>query len=309
MAADLNSLRIKDEYLREVLEGRRFLLFDGAFGTMMQRAGLTLAGENPDLLNLTNPQAITAIHRAYVEAGAQVATTNTFGANVRKLEGAATVAEVYKAAADAARASGARYVAGDIGPTGALLEPMGTLPFEEAYAIFAEQARAAQDAGCDLIVVETMSDLREAKAAVLAARAETDLPIFATMTFGEDGRTFLGTTPAIAAMTLSSLDVSAVGMNCSLGPDELASLVEEMAPYLRCPLMVQPNAGLPRVEDGQTVYDVTPAEFAVSMEHILNAGAVVVGGCCGTDPSFIEALAELLADRDPVAPAHCEAFC
>ena len=309
MAADLKSLRIKDEHLRDALEGRAFLLFDGAFGTMMQRAGLTLAGENPDLLNLTNPGAITAIHRAYVEAGAQVATTNTFGANALKLAGEASVAEVYAAAAAAARASGARYVAGDIGPTGALLAPMGTLGFEEAYELFAEQARAAQAAGCDLIVIETMSDLREAKAAVLAATAETDLPVFATMTFGEDGRTFLGTTPAIAAMTLSSLGVAAVGLNCSLGPDELKPLVKQMEPYVRCPLMVQPNAGLPRVEEGETVYDVTPEQFARSVDCLLDFGATIVGGCCGTDPSYIAALRDLLADRLPVEPGRQEGFC
>lgn len=309
MAAHLDSLQIKDQYLRRVLEGREFLLFDGAFGTMMQRAGLTLRGENPDLLNLEKPEAITAIHRAYVEAGAHVATTNTFGANALKLGGAASVAEVYEAAAAAARASGARYVAGDIGPTGALLEPMGLLSFELAYEVFAEQARAARDAGCDLIVVETMSDLREAKAAVLAATTETQLPVFVTMTFGEDGRTFLGTTPAIAAITLSSLGVAAVGMNCSLGPDELIPLVEQMAPHMRCPLMVQPNAGLPRVQDGQTVYDVTPDQFAASMERILDAGATIVGGCCGTDPGFIAALEKLLCARKPVRPAYQEAFC
>ena len=309
MAAHLDSLQIKDEYLRRALEGKEFLLFDGAFGTMMQRAGLTLNGENPDLINLENPDAITAIHRAYVEAGAHVATTNTFGANALKLDGAASVAEVYAAAAAAARASKARYVAGDIGPTGALLEPMGTLSFDRAYELFAEQARAAQAAGCDLLVVETMSDLREAKAAVLAATAETNLPVFATMTFGEDGRTFLGTTPAIAAATLSSLGVAAVGMNCSLGPDELGALVEQMAPHMRCPLMVQPNAGLPRVQDGQTVYDLTPDQFAAYMERILDAGATIVGGCCGTDPSFIAALAELLSQRKPVLPAYQEAFC
>ncbi len=309
MAADLNKLRIKDDYLRAVLEGRAFLLFDGAFGTMMQRAGLTLAGENPDLLNLTNPDAITAIHRAYVEAGAQVATTNTFGANARKLDGAASVAEVYHAAVRAARASGARYVAGDIGPTGALLAPLGALSFEEAYQLFAEQARAARDAGCDLIVIETMSDVLEAKAAVLAATAETDLPGFPTMTFGEDGRTFLGTSPAIAAMTLSSLGVASIGLNCSLGPEELAGLLAEMAPHARCPIMVQPNAGLPRVEEGRTVYDVSPAAFAQAMEGILDAGATVVGGCCGTDPSFIAELAQLLARRTPRPACFNEAFC
>ncbi len=309
MEAKLDSLQIKDDYLRRVLEGKEFLLFDGAFGTMMQRAGLTQNGENPDLLNLEAPEAITAIHRAYVEAGAMVATTNTFGANALKLGDAASVAEVYEAAARAARASGARYVAGDIGPTGALLEPMGLLSFELAYEVFAEQARAARDAGCDLIVVETMSDLREAKAAVLAATTETQLPVFVTMTFGEDGRTFLGTTPAIAAITLSSLGVAAVGMNCSLGPDELIPLVEQMAPRMRCPLMVQPNAGLPRVQDGETVYDLTSEQFARSVEKILDAGATIVGGCCGTDPSFIAAVRELIESRAVKSLPYEGAFC
>ena len=308
MSANLDSLRIKDDHLRAVLAGEEFLVFDGAFGTMMQRAGLDADGANPDLLNLTNPQAITAIHRAYVEAGAQVATTNTFGANARKLGDAATVAEVYQAAADNARAAGARYVAGDIGPTGALLEPMGTLGFEEAYELFAEQAHAAQAAGCDLIAIETMSDLLEAKAAVLAACDNTDLPVLVTMTFGEDGRTFLGTTPAVAAATLSSLGVAAVGLNCSLGPEELAPLVEEMSQHARCPLMVQPNAGLPHVVDGRTVYDVTPAEFTDAMERILDAGANIVGGCCGTDPSFIAALSQMVGARVPQLRRYQPAF-
>ena len=309
VAADLNALRIKDEYLRRVLEGEAFLLFDGAFGTMMQRAQLTLNGENPDLLNLAQPEAITAIHRAYVEAGAQVATSNTFGANVRKLEGAATVAEVYEAAVRNARAAGARYVAGDIGPTGALLKPMGSLGFEEAYEIFAEQVQAVDAAGCDLIVIETMSDLLEMKAAVLAACDNCDLPVFATMTFGEDGRTFLGTTPAVAAATLSSLGVAAVGVNCSLGPDELGPIVEEISRFARCPVMVQPNAGLPRVEGGKTVYDVSPEGFVASMQRILDAGATIVGGCCGTDPSFIAALSEMLAQRKPKPRLYEPAFC
>lgn len=203
-----------------------------------------------------------------------------------------------------------RWWPGDIGPTGALLEPLGTLTFDEAFDIFSEQARAAEAAGCDLIVVETMADLLEAKAAVLAAVESTTLPVFATMTFGEDGRTFLGTTPAIAATTLSALGASAVGLNCSLGPTELAPLVGELAPHDRALVMAQPNAGLPRIQDGETVFDVGPNEFAQAMEAIMDAGATVVGGCCGTTPDHIAALRALIDVRPLPAvasvsvPAH-----
>ena len=173
-----------------------------------------------------------------------------------------------------------------------------SLSFGEAYDIFAEQARAAHEAGCDLIFLETFADLLEAKAALLACVENTPLPVFATMTFGEDGRSFMGTTPAIAATTLSALGASAVGINCSLGPAETAPLVTQMAPYARCPLMVQPNAGLPRMDaDGSTVYDVSPREFAQAMRGILAAGARVIGGCCGTTPEHIAALRRLL-DED-----------
>ncbi|WP_288220423.1 homocysteine S-methyltransferase family protein [uncultured Adlercreutzia sp.] len=301
-------LTVIDTHLAEALAGRAYLLFDGGMGTLVQAAGLHTIHEVPDLLNLTHPEAIVAIQRQYVEAGADCITTNTFSANRLKLASTdATVAEVYAAAAANARAAGAPLVAGDIGPTGALLEPLGTLTFDEAFDIFAEQARAAETAGCDLIVVETMADLLEAKAAVLAAVETTSLPVFATMTFGEDGRTFLGTTPAIAATTLSALGASAVGLNCSLGPVELAPLVEELAPHNRALVMAQPNAGLPRIQDGETVFDVGTDEFARAMEAILDAGATVVGGCCGTTPAHIAALSALLDARplpavEPSAP-------
>lgn len=304
-------LTVTDAHLTEALAGRAYLLFDGGMGTLVQAAGLHTVHEVPDLLNLTHPDAIVAIQRQYVEAGADCITTNTFSANRLKLASTdATVAEVYAAAAANARAAGARLVAGDIGPTGALLEPLGTLTFDEAFAIFAEQARAAEAAGCDLIVVETMADLLEAKAAVLAAVESTTLPVFATMTFGEDGRTFLGTTPAIAATTLSALGASAVGLNCSLGPTELAPLVGELAPHDRALVMAQPNAGLPRIQDGETVFDVGPNEFAQAMEAILDAGATVIGGCCGTTPDHIAALRALIDARPLPAvasvsvPAH-----
>ena len=301
-------LTVTDAHLAEALAGRAYLLFDGGMGTLVQAAGLHTVHAVPDLLNLTHPEAVVAIQRQYVEAGADCITTNTFNINRLKLANAgATVAEVYAAAAANARAAGAPLVAGDIGPTGALLEPLGTLTFDEAFDIFSEQACAAEAAGCDLIVVETMADLLEAKAAVLAAVESTTLPVFATMTFGEDGRTFLGTTPAIAATTLSALGASAVGLNCSLGPVELAPLVEELAPHDRALVMAQPNAGLPRIQDGETVFDVGPDEFARAMEAILDAGATVVGGCCGTTPAHIAALSALLDARplpavEPSAP-------
>ena len=304
-------LTVTDAHLADALAGRAYLLFDGGMGTLVQAAGLHTVHEVPDLLNLTHPEAIVAIQRQYVEAGADCITTNTFNTNRLKLANAgATVAEVYAAAAANARVAGAPLVAGDIGPTGALLEPLGTLTFDEAFDIFSEQARAAEAAGCDLIVVETMADLLEAKAAVLAAVESTTLPVFATMTFGEDGRTFLGTTPAIAATTLSALGASAVGLNCSLGPTELAPLVGELAPHDRALVMAQPNAGLPRIQDGETVFDVGPNEFAQAMEAILDAGATVIGGCCGTTPDHIAALRALIDARPLPAvasvsvPAH-----
>ena len=304
-------LTVTDAHLAEALAGRAYLLFDGGMGTLVQAAGLHTVHAVPDLLNLTHPEAIVANQRQYVEAGADCITTNTFSANRLKLASTdATVAEVYAAAAANARAAGAPLVAGDIGPTGALLEPLGTLTFDEAFDIFSEQACAAEAAGCDLIVVETMADLLEAKAAVLAAVESTTLPVFATMTFGEDGRTFLGTTPAIAATTLSALGASAVGLNCSLGPTELAPLVGELAPHDRALVMAQPNAGLPRIQDGETVFDVGPNEFAQAMEAILDAGAMVIGGCCGTTPDHIAALRALIDARPLPAvasvsvPAH-----
>ncbi len=301
-------LRVKDEHLQRVLDGEEFLVFDGAMGTQLQERGLA-AGELPELLCLTNPDEIRDIHAAYVAAGADVATTNTFGANAEKLGDAATVEEIFSAAVSCARASGVRYVAADIGPTGQLLEPMGTLPFDEAYELFARQARAATAAGADLFIVETMADLAEAKAALLAVVENSDLPVFVTMTFAEDGRTFLGTTPEVAAVTLSSLGADAVGINCSLGPRDLLPLVEQMLPWAKCPVMVQANAGLPRVEDGVTVFDVHPPEYCEAVSAMLDAGVTIVGGCCGTSPAYTEGERALLAARRPAAREVRDWFC
>lgn len=293
----LCGLHVADGHLARVLRGEELLVQDGAMGTQLQARGLARAGEVPDLLCLTNPDAITDIHRGYVRAGAQMVTTNTFGANAFKLEGRASVAEVCHAAVRCARAAGARYVAGSIGPTGALLEPLGTLSFSEAYEAFAEQARALAEAGADVITLETMADLREVKAALLAARECTSLPVFASMTYGEDGRTFLGTPPEVAAALLSSMGAQAVGVNCSLGPDELLPVVRRLVRASRCPVAVRPNAGMPRLAEGRTVYDVHPDDFARAVDEMLDEGVGIVGGCCGTDPSFIERLAEAARRR------------
>ena len=301
------TLRVADERLQRVLDGEDFLLFDGAMGTQLQARGLA-AGELPELLNLTNPDQITDIHRAYTEAGADVATTNTFGANALKFGDEDKVAEIFEAAIRNARASGVHYVAADIGPTGALLQPMGILPFDDAYELFAEQVRAADAAGADFFIIETMADLSEMKAAILAAKEQSDLPIFATMTFGEDGRTFLGTTPEVAAVTMSSLGVDVLGINCSLGPADVAPLIARMLPWADCPVMAQANAGLPREVDGRTVYDITPEEFCAAVEGMLDAGVTVIGGCCGTTPDFTRGERALLEGRVPAPRVRRDDF-
>lgn len=297
-------VKTKDDHLRRVIEGRDHLLFDGAMGTMLQRAGLE-AGELPELLCLSHPDQIEAVHRAYIEAGSEAVTTNTFGANALKLAGAASVDAVFEAAIGCAKRAGARYVAADIGPSGALLEPMGTYSFDDAYRLFAEQARAAAAHGADLFIIETMTDLLEMKAAILACKEQTDLPIFATMTFEENGRTFLGTSPEVAALTLSGLGANVVGINCSLGPAALAPLIRTLLACAPCPVMLQANAGLPDMVDGETVYSISPEAYVEAVEPLIEAGVTVVGGCCGTDPSYI-ALEQAALDRHPVVSRSVE---
>ena len=298
----LAGLNIKDAHLEAVLRGEEFLIHDGGMGTMLQAAGLAGAGVVPDLLNFSNPAEIAAIHRKYVEAGAQAISTNTFGSNRHKLEGRATVAEVFKAAADNVRAAGAPYVVADLGPIGELMQPMGTLSFEEAYDLFAEQVDAAVAAGCDIILLETLSDLSEARAALLAAKEHSNLPVFVTMTFEEDGRTFLGTPPEVAAATLSAMGANAVGMNCSLGPAEALGFAKTLCATSRVPVLLQPNAGLPRMEGDETIYDITPAEFADAMNAIMDEGVTLVGGCCGTTPDMISLVAANAKKRGNPTP-------
>ncbi len=278
-------------------------LLDGAMGTMLLAAGLP-AGAAPELWCLSAPETVTAVHRAYVEAGSRVLYTNTFGANRVKLAGSGhSVTEVVTAAVRCARAAAGpdTLVALDIGPIGQLLEPLGTLPFEDAIDIFRETVEAGEQAGADLVVFETLSDLAEARAGVLAAKEHSRLPVWVTMTFEATGRSFLGVTPASMALSLCGLGVDALGFNCSLGPAELLPLVEELRAWSGdTPLILKPNAGLPDPRSG--AYAMTPADFAAAMAPAAALGVRCFGGCCGTRPDFIAALGETLRPlpRKPV---------
>ncbi len=277
----------------------KFILIDGGMGTQLQARGLK-AGALPELLNLSDPEIVLSVHRDYVRAGAEIITANTFGANARKLAGKADVKSVISAGIDLVKQSGAKIAALDLGPLGTLLEPFGTLSFDDAYELYKEQVIAGAEAGADIVLIETMSDLLEAKAALLAVRENSDLPAFVTMTFADDGRTFLGTSPKVAAITLSSLGADAVGINCSLGPDQIEPFVKEMMEFSTVPLVVQPNAGLPDVVDGETVYNVTPEDFALSVGRMMDMGVTIVGGCCGTTPEHIAMLKREIDRRAPV---------
>ncbi len=280
------------------------LLLDGAMGTMLHQKGMK-PGQLPEVLNLTHPEWVEDIHRQFVEAGCQVITANTFGANRYKLKDSGySPAQVIEAGVRCAKNAGAPLTALDIGPIGQLLVPMGTLSFEGAYDLFAEQVEAGVRAGADLIIIETVSDLYEAKAAVLAAKEHSDLPVFCTMTFEADGRTFVGCDPITAALTLSGLHVDAVGVNCSLGPRELLPVVKEFLRYARVPVMVQANAGLPRDGADGAEYAVGPEEYVQAVAELLRLGVRVVGGCCGTTPVYMEKLSALLHGTQVVTPAR-----
>ena len=269
-----------------LFERDRITLLDGAMGTMLQRAGA--AGGCNELLNLTRPETVREVHRAYVEAGSEILYANTFGASPRRLRGSGhSCAEVIRAGLKLAReaAGGRARVALDVGPLGALLEPLGTLRFEEAYEEFAEIMRAGAEA--DLIVIETMTDLQEARAALLAAKEQTGLPVAVTMSFEARGRTFTGTAAASMARVLEGLGADAVGVNCSLGPTELLPIVREIRRHTCLPVIVKPNAGLPDPDDGH--YSMDARAFGEAMKPLL-AEAAAVGGCCGTDPAFIAEL-------------------
>ncbi|RDY23015.1 homocysteine methyltransferase [Romboutsia maritimum] len=278
------------EYIRN-----NILLFDGAMGTMLQKKGLKL-GENPEVFGLENPEKLKDIHKEYLQAGSNVLTTNTFGANELKLDKIGYEVEeiidnaicVAKSAIKMVDQSIPRYVALDIGPIGEMLEPMGTLSFDRAYEIFKRQVIQGVKSGADIIIIETMMDLYEAKAAVLAAKENSNLPVFCTMTFDENGRSFTGCMPECMVATIEGLGVDAIGVNCSLGPNLLLPIVKKITEVATKPVIVQANAGLPDIIDGQAVYNLGAKEFYEGVRQFIDLGASIVGGCCGTNPEFIK---------------------
>lgn len=282
------------------LLGKKILFFDGAMGTMLQGSGLK-AGDLPELLNITNPELITSVHKQYYDAGCNIATVNTFGANSCKLKDSGYSAQqVIDAAIQCAKAARARYVdqdekfiAMDIGPIGRLIEPMGDLGFDEAYGLFAEMASCGEKAGADLILIETMGATYEVKAAVLAAKENTSLPVFVTCAFDASGKTFTGADCEAVAALLEGLRVDAFGLNCGLGPDELYPVISRFSGISSLPLIFNPNAGLPKQKDGVTYFDVNPDHFAQSMQRAAQLGLSVMGGCCGTTPDHIRAMIHL----------------
>jgi 5-methyltetrahydrofolate--homocysteine methyltransferase len=280
----------------------KIFCFDGAMGTMLQSSGLT-GGELPENYNLDYPQIITDIHKSYIEAGADIITTNTFGANELKLKNnryslEEVISHAVQNAQNAVNGTSC-LIAFDIGPLGKLMAPMGDLSFEDAYGYFQKQIQYAVSAGVDLLLFETFSDLYELKAGILAAKENCDLPIFCTMTFDQNKRTLTGTDPLTLATVLEGLGVSALGLNCSLGPEELKPMVSELLTYTDLPIMIQPNAGLPKMKDAKTFYDVMPEEFAAAILDMVKEGVTIVGGCCGTNPSFIQAIKSKLPSLKP----------
>ena len=278
------------------INNKEFILLDGAMGTLIQKSQVQYKSV-PETLNITHPELITSFHKSYIDSGSDIIYSNTFGANSYKLKNSGyTVEEIIKAGIENAKnatKNSDTLVALDIGPIGQLLEPTGVLSFDEAYEYFKEEIIAGKDA--DLIVFETMTDLYELKAAILAAKENSDKPIIVSMTFESNGRTFTGVSPACAAVTLSGLGVDALGINCSLGPKELEPIISEISKYTDLPLIIKANAGLP--DPNSNTYDISPKEFAESIVPLLNYGVKFIGGCCGTSPEYISEIKSILADK------------
>lgn len=286
--------------------GRELLFFDGGMGTLLQEMGLA-PGELPETWNLTHPEEIREIHESYIKAGSDIVLTNTFGANALKFhDDDCSLEEIVKTAVSHVKAAAERagqerpvYTALDVGPTGKLLAPMGDLDFETAYEAFKEVMVWGEEAGADLIHIETMSDTYELKAAVLAAKENTHLPVFATVIYDERRKLLTGAdAPSVIAL-LEGLRVDAMGINCGMGPEQMMPVLEEYVRYSSLPLIVKPNAGLPKQKDGRTYYDISPDAFAVQMKRIVETGACVIGGCCGTTPEHIQAVVSLCRGMEP----------
>lgn len=278
----------------------QIIMLDGGMGTMLQAAGVPM-GKVPEALNVTHGEAVIDIHRQYIEAGADIIYANTFSANRYKLGYSdysveelvtAGVVNAKKAVAASERDVA---VALDVGPIGELMEPNGSLKFEDAYDMFKEMMTVGAKAGADLIVIETSTDLLEMKAAVLAAKENTSLPVFSTMTFEKNGRTFTGVTVEAAALTLTGLGVDAVGINCSLGPDDIYPLAQKLVEWTPLPVIIKANAGLPNLNSGG--YDISAGQFAEQMDKFMDLGVQIIGGCCGTTPEYIREMKKMLSRR------------
>lgn len=288
------------EFLKE-----NTVVLDGGMGTLLQKAGLA-PGELPERWNLTRPDAVEKIQRDYFDAGSNVVNTNTFGANTLKFsyeeleEIVKSAVEIAKRAAKTSSGTQEKFVAIDIGPTGKLLKPYGDFEFEEAVSVFAETVRLGAKYGADLVMIETMNDSYETKAAILAAKENCDLPIFVSNAYGEDGKLMTGASPAAMVAMAEGLGVAAIGANCSLGPRQLRGVVNELLSCASIPVLLKPNAGLPKSDGVNTFYDVTVEEFAEEVADAVRAGVRVIGGCCGTTPEYIKALCSATKDIAPV---------
>ena len=284
----------------------RILFCDGGMGSLLQEAGLK-PGELPGTWNITHPEELVKIHKAYLEAGADIVTTNTFGVDRLKynenteFQLESVIRAAVTNAKEAIRQSGKQaWIGLDMGPTGKLLKPMGDLAFEDCCAIYREVVEIGADAGADFVLIETMSDSYETKAAVLAAKEGCNLPVFVTVTFDERGKLLTGGSPASIVAMLEGLDVDVLGMNCGLGPVQMKEILKDILEVSSIPVMINPNAGLPRSENGKTVYDIDAAHFAKTEEEIVDMGARIVGGCCGTTPEHIRMVAERCHNKKPV---------
>ena len=278
--------------------GKEWIYFDGGLGTMLQERGLQ-GGEYPETWNLTHPEELIAIHKAYLEAGCHVINANTFGANGLKFDNVEEIITAGIQLAKEAKKQAGRmdaYVALDIGPTGKLLEPMGDLPFEKAVSYFAQMVKAGVKAGADLILIETMSDTYEAKAAVLAAKENSSLPVIVMMIFDENQRLLTGGSVESAVAMLEGLRVDALGINCGLGPKQMLPVVKRIREVSSLPIIVNPNAGLPVQVNGKTVYDLKADDFAQAMVKMAQIGVQGLGGCCGTTPEYIQKMIEAIKD-------------
>ena len=290
-------------------------LADGAMGTMLQNMGLT-PGESPDSWALRNPEAILTVHRGYVEAGAEMLTSCTFGANRIKLSHYGLEKEVFAlnaAAVKIARQAGGDRVrvGGNLGPTGKLIRPLGEMSFDAVFDVYAEQVVALTEAGVDYFIIQTMIDIQEMRAALLAAKQYGRVPVICQMTFESSGRTVTGTDPTTAAVTLESLGADMIGANCSLGPDQLLPVIEKMVAATSLPVTLRPNAGMPMLQNGRTIFPLSPEQFAAWVPRIVEAGVTAIGGCCGTTPAHIAAVREALRGLNsveiasPLREAHC----